>query len=157
VEEARVLRIRSGAYKRERAQQLITKGPDVLDKILSDERSNARHKIDAVKALDDLSGFAPERSAVDSERVIIHIDMGADVRAKGLASDPADVLHIEAEVRPDPNPDAVRVIDAAPQQIPYQEEDVVPLRRGPGRPRGSRNKPKVVEERPKGVPGFILD
>ena len=153
VELERVRRIRNGAFKRERAQQLITKGPDVLDKILSDERSNPRHKIDAVKALDDLAGFAPQRPAAETDRVIIHIDMGADLRAKGLESNPADVLHIEAAVRPNPDPNGAKLVDAVPQSIPYQEE-IVPPRRGPGRPRGSRNKPKVVDERPRGVPGF---
>jgi hypothetical protein len=157
VEAEQVRRIRNGAAKREKAQLHVVRAPDVLEKIMSDPKANARHRIDASKALDDLAGFAPQRPAAETDRVIIHIDMGADLRAKGLESNPADVLHIEAEVGSNPNPDAVRVIDAAPQSIPYQEEDVVPPRRGPGRPRGSRNKPKVVEERPKGVPGFILD
>jgi hypothetical protein len=128
----------------------------VLEKILSDERASPKHRIDAAKTLDGLAGFAPERPAVDSDRVIIHIDMGADTRARGLASDPADVVHIEATV--EPKPDASEIIDSwdAPKQLELNREGVVPPRRV-GRPLGSKNKPKAVEERPKGVPGFILD
>src|SRR5262245_58120619 len=156
VEAEQVRRIRNGAAKREKAQLYVVRAPDVLEEIMSDPKASARHRIDSAKALDDLAGFAPQRPAADVGRVIIHIDMGADVRAKGLASDPADVLHIEAEVQPKPNPDDTKLIDAAPQSIPYQEE-VAPPRRGPGRPKGSKNKPKLVEQeaRPLGVPGFI--
>ena len=160
VEAEQVRRIRNGAAKREKAQNFVTSAPDVLNGIMSDPKASARHRIDSAKALDDLAGFAPDRPAVDSDRVIIHIDMGADTRAKGLASDPADVVHIEATVQPNPNSNATEAIDSwdAPKQLELiQEEEVVPPRRGPGRPRVSRNKPKVVEERPKGVPGFILD
>src|SRR5215472_14324876 len=137
VELEKTRRIRSGATKRELAQLHVVAAPDVLSGILMDPKANARHRIDASKALDDLAGFAPQRSAVDTDRVIIHIDMGADIRAKGLESDPADVLHIEATVRPNPDPNGAKLVDAVPQSIPYQEE-IVPPRRGPGRPRGSR-------------------
>src|SRR5215831_18161575 len=114
VEAEQVRRIRNGAAKREKAQLHVVRAPDVLEKIMSDPKANARHRIDASKALDDLAGFAPQRPAAETDRVIIHIDMGADVRAKGLASDPADVLHIEAEARP---VDAEgRFVDAAPQE-----------------------------------------
>src|SRR5215813_11946611 len=150
VELERVRRIRNGAFKRERAQQLITKGPDVLDKILSDERSNPRHKIDAVKALDDLAGFAPQRPAAETDRVIIHIDMGADLRAKGLESNPADVLHIDAAVRPSPNPNDTQIIDARTPMIEasnqFDQQEAIPPKRGPGRPPGSKNKPKTIDE-----------
>src|SRR5215813_15356939 len=100
VELEKTRRIRSGATKRELAQLRVVAAPDVLSGILMDPKANARHRIDASKALDDLAGFSPQRPAAETDKVIIHIDMGADVRAKGLASDPADVLHIEAEARP---------------------------------------------------------
>jgi hypothetical protein len=86
--------------------------------------------------------------------------MGADLRAKGLASDPADVLHIEATVQPNQNSNATEIIDSwdAPKQlVELNQEEVAPPRRGPGRPPGSKNKPKVVDERPRGVPGFDLN
>ena len=156
VEAEQVRRIRNGAAKREKAQLHVVRAPDVLEKIMSDPKANPRHRIDSAKALDGLAGFASERPAVDSDRVIIHIDMGADTRARGLVSDPADVLHIEAEVRPDPDPDVAKIIDAAPPMIEadnqFDQQEFV--KRGPGRPKGSKNKPKVVDERPKCVPGF---
>jgi len=72
VELEKTRRIRSGATKRELAQLRVVAAPDVLSGILMDPKANARHRIDASKALDDLAGFAPQRSAVDTDRVIIH-------------------------------------------------------------------------------------
>jgi|SRR5215831_2370837 len=151
VEEERVRRIRSGAFKRERAQQLVTKAPDVLDSILSDPRANARHRIDSAKALNELSDFVPQRPGVEQDRVIIHIDMGADLRAKGLPSAPGDVLHIEAE------PQGRSSMIAESNQ--FDQQEAIPQKRGPGRPKGSKNKPKTVEQASgsKGVPGFLVD
>jgi hypothetical protein len=164
IEAERVRRIRNGAAKREKAQLHVVAAPDVLSEILKDPKANARHRIDSAKALDDLAGFAPQRPAAETDRVIIHIDMGADLRAKGLESSPADVLHVEAEVRP---VDAEgRFVDAAPQErVPMIaaseqiDQEVIPQKRGRGRPRGSKNRPKVVEQesRPRGVPGFVID
>src|SRR5215831_5647935 len=94
VEAEQVRRIRNGAAKREKAQLYVVRAPDVLEEIMSDPKASARHRIDSAKALDDLAGFAPQRPAADVGRVIIHIDMGADVRAKD------DVLVFEASARP---------------------------------------------------------
>ena len=149
----RVRRIRNGAFKRERAQQLITKGPDVLDKILSDERSNPRHKIDAVKVLDDLAGFAPQ-AAAEQEMVQVTINLGGGA-----------VYRYGGSVKPVSGNDGWRdgkVIDAVPKQIaaerPMEEAEVIPPRRGPGRPKGSRNKLKSSDEakliEQPGLPGF---
>jgi hypothetical protein len=152
VELERVRRIRSGAAKREKAQLHVVAAPDVLSGILKDPKANARHRIDSAKALDDLAGFAPQRPGVEQDRVIIRIDLSADTK------DPADVLTFEAAARPQPS------IDAAPQErVPLIEADnrfdqgeVIPLKRGRGRPRGSKNKPKLVEHESKsrGLPGF---
>src|SRR5215813_9220201 len=146
VELEKTRRIRSGATKRELAQLRVVAAPDVLSEILMDPKANARHRIDASKALDDLAGFAPQRSAVDN--------MGADIRAKGLEVDPANVLHIEATVRPDPDPDNTKIINTAVRSFDEAPQELLPPRRGPGRPKGSRNKPKTIDERPRGVPGF---
>jgi hypothetical protein len=104
--------------------------------------------------LDDLADNGPERFASEQDRVIIHIDMGADIRARGLESDAADVLHIEATVRPDPDPDNTKIINTAVRSFDEAPQELLPPRRGPGRPKGSRNKPKTIDERPRGVPGF---
>jgi hypothetical protein len=99
--------------------------------------------------------------------------LGADTRAKGLESDPADVLVFDVAARPGPADADGKIIDAALQQRPPiieassqpdQEEMLPPVKRGRGRPKGSRNKPKVqelpndklTEREPsvRGVPGF---
>jgi len=50
IELEKIRRTRSGATKRELAQNHIVKGPEILEKIMSSPRANERHKIDAVKA-----------------------------------------------------------------------------------------------------------
>src|SRR6516164_2764213 len=54
VETEKLRRIRSGATKRELAQLHIIRGPDVLATIMDDPKANARHRVDSIKALDDL-------------------------------------------------------------------------------------------------------
>src|SRR5215471_5398101 len=157
VELERTRRIRSGATKRELAQLRVVKAPDVLEKILSNERVSPRHRIDAAKTLDDLAGFAPQRPGVEQDRVVIRIDLSADTK------NPADVLTFEAVARPQSNNDA-KIVDGTPQErapmIAASEQfdqDVIPVKRGPGRPKGSRNKSKAIDEDEpsvRGVPGF---
>ena len=99
VEAEKLRRIRNGSFKRERAQQHITRGPDVLAAIMDNPKESARHRVDSVKALDSLAANGP-KDAPEQERIIIKIDLGADLRAKGQAPNPADVITIEAEPRP---------------------------------------------------------
>jgi hypothetical protein len=151
VELERMRRIRSGATKRELAQLAVTKAPAVLDKILSDERASPKHRIDAAKTLDDLAGFAPETQAQE-DRVHIVINLGADTRAQGLPSNPADILVVDVPANPKPNPNPIDVtpnntIDVTPQSHPTiidQQEPIPPIKRGRGRPPGSKNKPKQL-------------
>ena len=98
VELERVRRVRDGSFKRERSQQHITKAPDILNGIMSDPKQSAKHRIDSAKVLDDFAANGP-KAAPEQERVVIRIDLGADTRAKGLESNPADIIEIEAEVR----------------------------------------------------------
>src|SRR6516164_8629339 len=119
VELERIRRVRDGSFKRERSQQHITKAPDILNEIMSDTKQSAKHRIDSAKVLDSFSGNGP-KDAPERERVFIRIDLGADLRAKGLESNPADVIEIEALVRSNPNPDNTNnIIDhtALPQQL----------------------------------------
>jgi hypothetical protein len=99
IEAEKVRRIRNGSAKREKAQQHIVRGPDVLAAIMDDPRANHRHKVDAIKTLDALADNGP-KAAAGEEKVFIRIDLTADTRAKGLPSDPADVITIEATPRP---------------------------------------------------------
>jgi len=129
-------RVRDGSAKREKAQQLIVKGPEILDGIATSPKASDKHKIDAVRALDSLAGGnSPE--AAQEDRIVIRIDLGADIRAKGGTPTQADVLTFE--VTPNPNNTTPNTIDATAQELP-------PPRRGPGRPRGSKNKPKVTDD-----------
>jgi len=97
VEEEKTRRIRSGATKRELAQQHIVRGPGALATIMDSPKSNDRHKVDAIKALNAIADPGPE-AAAEQERIIIRIDLSADTK------DPKDVLTFEAAVPPKPSP-----------------------------------------------------
>src|SRR5215467_9064413 len=73
VEEERTRRVRSGATKRELAQQHIVRGPNVLASIMDDPRANARHRVDSIKALDAIADPGPE-AAAEQERIFIRMD-----------------------------------------------------------------------------------
>ena len=77
IEFERERRVRNGQAKRERAQKHIVKGPDILEKIMSDETANARHRIDSIKALDSIADPGPQ-TAPAADRFIITIDLGED-------------------------------------------------------------------------------
>jgi hypothetical protein len=95
IEAEKIRRIRNGQAKREKAQQHIVKAPDVLSTIMSDPKSNARHVVDAIKTLDHLADPGPQ-TAPPADHFVIHIDLTADAKLKGIEPDPADVIVIEA-------------------------------------------------------------
>jgi hypothetical protein len=101
VELEQTRRVRSGATKKELAQLHVIKGPAILDGIATDKRQSAKHRIDAIKSLDALADPGPE-AATPQDKIHIVIDLGADVRAKGQQPDPADVITIDAAVKPKP-------------------------------------------------------
>src|SRR5215471_11122000 len=121
IEEEKTRRIRSGATKRELAQQHIVRGPNVLASIMDDTKANARHRVDSIKALNAIADPGPEAAAAQ-ERIFIRIDLSADTK------DPKDVLTFEAAVPPKPNP-----IDSwdTPKQL--EQENASPRRRDDGR------------------------
>jgi hypothetical protein len=104
IEAEKVRRVRDGSAKRERAQQHVVKAPDILNGIMSDPKMSAKHRIDSARTLDQFAGNTPD--AVEQERILIHIDLGADIRAKGGTPGPADVLTLEVT----PNPNKTRAI-----------------------------------------------
>src|SRR5215471_4648736 len=71
IEAEKLQRIRNGSAKRERAQQLVVKGPDVLDSIMMDTKASPKHKVDAIKTLDALAANGPQ--AAEQDRVIVNI------------------------------------------------------------------------------------
>ena len=60
IEAESVRRIRDGSSKREKAQALIVKGPDILDSIASDVSASPRHRVDAIKVLDTFAANGPQ-------------------------------------------------------------------------------------------------
>jgi len=110
IEAEKLRRIRNGASKRERAQQLVVKAPNVLDAILMDNSASPKHRIDAAKTLDGFAAPEP-RAAHDAseERYVITINPGADQK-----------LVFNKKIAPDPNdidPNDVKTIDRAPQEL----------------------------------------
>jgi len=90
IEETKIQRVRSGAAKRERAQQHVVRGVDVLSRIMDDPNANPRHRVDSVKALDTLAD-GPQNTS-PAEKFIITIDLTGDSKLK----DPRDILTIDA-------------------------------------------------------------
>ena len=71
-------RITNGEGAREAAQRHLSKAPDVLGAILTDEQVSPRHRIEAAKELRQVAGNDPDTASMPAERFIIHIDLGAD-------------------------------------------------------------------------------
>src|SRR5215831_5684153 len=94
IKEEKTRRIRSGTAKREKAQQHVVRAPDVLEKILTDEKASPKHRIDAAKALDDLADNGPQ-AAAEQDRVVVTINLGG-----------GDVLRFDASAKPIPPGDA---------------------------------------------------
>jgi hypothetical protein len=77
VEARKLLRIRTGLTKKERAQNEIIDAPPILGRIMRSPESNAKHVIDSVKTLDALAtGGGAAGSTPDVSRFIITINLG---------------------------------------------------------------------------------
>jgi hypothetical protein len=103
IQEAKMARVKSGAAKRERAQQHVVAAVDVVNGIVTDSKANARHRIDGAKLLDSMAGFRPD-APTDEEHVIVTINLGSDV------------LRFGGAIRPTPN--GGEIIDGTPGPIP---------------------------------------
>ena len=77
IEAESVRRIRDGSSKREKAQALIVKGPDILDSIASDVSASPRHRVDAIKVLDTFAANGPQ-GVPAADRFLIQINLGSD-------------------------------------------------------------------------------
>jgi hypothetical protein len=99
IEAEKVRRVRDGSAKRERAQQHIVKGPDILNGIMTDPKASPRHKVDAIKTLDALADPGPQ-AAADQERVVVTINLGG-----------GDVFRYSGSVKPIPSDDAKKLIE----------------------------------------------
>jgi hypothetical protein len=105
IEDEKLKRIRSGAAKREKAQQHIVRGPDVLNDIMLDAKASPKHKIDAAKTLDGFAANGPQvvPPAAAAEKFQIVINIGSD-----------EILRYSKPIAAGPEPDA---IDHAPQEL----------------------------------------
>jgi len=110
IELAEITRTRSGATKRELAQNHIVAAPSILNSIMADPNSNARHKVDAIKCLDSLADPQSQTSHDDSDRVIVSINLGNDSK-----------LIFDKPLRPTPTDD--KTIDAVPGFMIATEKD----------------------------------
>jgi hypothetical protein len=85
-------RVRTGQAAREAAAKHFVKAPGILDRIMTDESSNDRHKIEAIRELRRTAIPENQNSQPDNGRFIIQINMGADVELynKSIAINPDD-------------------------------------------------------------------
>jgi hypothetical protein len=101
VEDEKLRRIRSGATKRERAQQLVVRAPDVLAGILDDAAANPRHRIDSARVLDDFAANGPA-AVPAADRFQIVINLGADSDGKPVIETYDKSIAIKADDTPAP-------------------------------------------------------
>src|SRR5262245_62085150 len=136
IELEKTRRIRSGATKRELAQNHIVHGPQILNDIATNPKASDKHKIDAIKTLDALADPGAQAARDESDRIVVTINLGRDEK-----------LVFDKPVKPNPNDDG-KTIDVTPAQINDTVEEPPPIKRGPGRPPGSKNKPKTTDDSP---------
>jgi hypothetical protein len=80
VEAETIRRIRDGSAKREKAQALVVKAPDVLGGIMLDDAANARHRIDASKTLNEFAANGPAGTAGTFFEITINLGADTDGR-----------------------------------------------------------------------------
>jgi len=78
VEAEKLRRIRSGAAKREKAQHLVVKAPAILDSIMTDPAQSARHRVDAIKTLDNFAANGSGDARASETIFVIKFDLTAD-------------------------------------------------------------------------------
>jgi len=105
IEKTKIARLRSGATKRELAQMHIVRGPSRLATIMDDPKANYRHVVDAIKTLDGMSDTGPQATPA-ADRFVIHIDLTADAKLKGIEPNPRDVIDLEVTL-PQKTPAAI--------------------------------------------------
>ena len=104
IEAEKIRRIRDGSSKREKAQLLVVKAPDVLNGIMNSADSNDRHRIDACKTLNDFAANGPQ-GAPASDRFQIVINLGADLDGKPIVEKYDRSITIDPNDRDPHHPD----------------------------------------------------
>src|SRR5262249_61075862 len=81
IEAEKIRRIRNGQAKREKAQSLVVKTPEILDGIMMDTSASARHRVDAIKTLDTFADNGPKDTS-SGDRFVIQINLGEDYKLR---------------------------------------------------------------------------
>jgi hypothetical protein len=105
IDAEKLRRIRSGQAKREKAQSLVVKTPEILDSIATDKSASPRHRVDAIKTLDGMSDTGPRATPEMGERFSIVINLGEDYK-----------LRVDKSIGITPNDKDVEIIDNTPQE-----------------------------------------
>src|SRR5262249_50128067 len=100
IEILQAARGRSGKKQREKAQKKVDAAVETVNGIVADPRTNKRHRVGGARLLDSFAGFASSEPPADEERVIVTINLGADV------------VHFDRPLRPTPTDD--KIVDAVP-------------------------------------------
>ena len=88
-------RVRNGVAAREAASRHFVKAPTILDKIMTDEQANARHRIEAIRELRQTALPENQNAPSQSDRFVIRIDLtagggGVETYNKSIAVTPDD-------------------------------------------------------------------
>ena len=85
-------RVRTGQAAREAAAKHFVKAPGILDRIMSTESSNDRHKIEAARELRQVALPQEQNTPAQSERFHIVINLGEDTEVydKSICVNPND-------------------------------------------------------------------
>jgi hypothetical protein len=96
VEAEKLRRVRDGSAKRELAQKHIIKAPDVLNSLMLDDKTNPKHKIDSIKAMEQLATSGSQQGGGSGDRFIIQINLNGEDSAGN------DVLRFDKALAPSP-------------------------------------------------------
>jgi hypothetical protein len=122
IQAERNRRVHNGTAARESAARHFIKAPTILDKIMSDEQANARHRIEAIREMRQVAVPENQNNPSQSERFIIRIDLTA-------GGDSEDVLTFNKSIAVSPD-------DAPPDEQPKVVHALEPPeKRKRGRPR----------------------
>jgi len=119
VEAEKLRRIRNGAAKREKAQQLVIKAPDVLSGIMLDPGQSARHRVDAAKTLDTFAANGPGDARASETVFLIKFDLTAGGGGVETITKTLTPMKSASEPWPDASTAPQKMIEAGPTK----EED----------------------------------
>jgi hypothetical protein len=71
-------RVLNGTAAREAASRHFVKAPTILNRIMSDEQLNARHRVDAIKEMRAIASPEKQNSPAQSDRFHIVINLGEE-------------------------------------------------------------------------------